>query len=137
MIAADSSTTFLKKVCQFEITRASPKHPQSETGLNKAKYNVKGVMKHMKIRVRSVINFLYTPISIHTPKANSKAERLMERITSNPDNTGKPNDDRYSPIFMAPPVGSTALTNPENTNTIPSRILHDSTIQRFIPQRKA
>ncbi len=39
------STTFLKKVCQLVRIRASPKQPQSETGLKSARIRVSRVKK--------------------------------------------------------------------------------------------
>ena len=43
-MAKASSTTFLANVAQLEITSASPKHPQSETGFEIAMYSVTGVI---------------------------------------------------------------------------------------------
>ena len=45
--AAINSTMFFENVCQLVSVKASPKHPQSDTGLLKAMYKVSGVMTNM------------------------------------------------------------------------------------------
>ena len=67
-----------KKVCQLLITKASPKQPQSDTGLKIARYNVSGVMKDIISKVKKVVYRRYTPNSIQTPSMNSRADKLKE-----------------------------------------------------------
>ena len=47
MTAIASSTTFFQNVCQLVSTTASPKHPQSLTGLATASHSVSGVITSM------------------------------------------------------------------------------------------
>lgn len=44
-IAAINKIMFFQNVCQLVKTHASPKQPQSDTGLAKARYRVSGVIK--------------------------------------------------------------------------------------------
>ena len=62
-------TRFLKNVCQLVITKASPKQPQSVTGLYKAMYKVSGVitsiksMASMDVRRNLILKSKFRPIT--------------------------------------------------------------------------
>ena len=58
--------------------QASPKQPQSDTGLKIARYSVSGVMKDIISKVKKVVYRRYTPNSIQTPSMNSRADKLKE-----------------------------------------------------------
>ena len=72
---------FLKNVSQLEITNASPKQPQSDTGSKRARYKVSGVINAINAKIRKETYRRYTPNSMQTPSANSIAERLKDKNT--------------------------------------------------------
>lgn len=83
MTAAINNITFFPKVSQLVNTHASPKQPQSETGLKSARYKVNGVMKIIRINAKVEATDLLTPKNRKIPTENSIADRII------PPNNGK------------------------------------------------
>ena len=119
-------TTFLPNVCQLVSLIASPKHPQSLIGLNRARYSVKRVIPPINITVPQAICRLQRPIKRHPPMINSIEQRATERTRAIGLRLDSPMVLKYSPILIAPPTGSTPLTNPENSSKATNRILESS-----------
>lgn len=82
-IDAISNTIFFAKVSQLVNTQASPKQPQSDTGLNSAKYKVNGVITTISIKAKADANDLLTPKSKNIPTENSIPDNII------PPNKGK------------------------------------------------
>ena len=82
-IAASNKSTFLINVSQLVSTQASPKHPQSDTGLKIARYNVNGVIKLININANVEATVLRTPKNKKIPIENSMADNAI------PPNNGK------------------------------------------------
>ena len=72
-------TKFFQKVCQFVITIASPKHPQSVTGLVSARMRVKGVKINMKTRLPHAPHLIRSLKKREMPTKNSARIRMMDR----------------------------------------------------------
>ena len=79
VIAATSNTMFFPNVCQFVNTQASPKHPQSDTGFAKARYNVSGVITLIRRSANVDAIFRRTPKKRKTPTQNSADDRIMAK----------------------------------------------------------
>ena len=94
--------------------------------LNTLNRRVNGVINAINIKIRKETYRRYTPSSIQTPSVNSIAERLKDSNTVKGCNISSPKEARYSPILIAPPTGSTALTKPEKINTTPISKRHNS-----------
>ena len=67
----------MKKVSQFVKIIASPKHPQSETGLVIASINVNTVKNDIKITSIQVASLYLYPNNSEIPTRNSVEERRM------------------------------------------------------------
>lgn len=74
-IEAKSKITFLPKVCQLVRIHASPKQPQSATGLNSAKKSVKGVNTLIMMSAKEVAVILRTPKKRNIPIQNSMDDK--------------------------------------------------------------
>lgn len=70
---------FFQKVSQFVSISASPKHPQSETGLFIAKTNVSGVKNNINKNAIQIENFLNTPTISDKPITNSTVDKSIAR----------------------------------------------------------
>ena len=103
---------------------ASPKHPQSLTGLKMNIIRVRRVKNEMNPSAIFEKSFIRSPFRIATPTRNSAVESSMpegmERKSMNP----RWNAPRYSFILSALPIGSMAFRNPESINRIPNANLH-------------
>ena len=75
--AMASSTAFFQNVCQLVSTTASPKHPQSLTGLAKASHSVSGVMTRKSISVSSDTMRRRMASNRNVPSENSNADNNM------------------------------------------------------------
>jgi hypothetical protein len=83
-------TMFLKKVCQLEMTKASPKHPQSVTGFAIAIYKVNGVIIAIK-RSDKIDVFLILQLNKKLiPIINSMAQRRMAAGKASPERMSIP-----------------------------------------------
>ena len=76
-----SSKIFLAKVCPFVSLMASPKQPQSLTGLKRKIHNVTNVMKHMKTAESLVTMSLRIPTSRRIPRQNSRVDTVSEAMS--------------------------------------------------------
>lgn len=76
-IAKVDNTMFFQKVCQLEITKASPKQPQSETGSAIAIQSVSGVMKPIMSNDRMEVDLMLVPNRRQTPKVNSNVANAI------------------------------------------------------------
>jgi hypothetical protein len=70
---------FLKKVPQFDSLMASPKHPQSDTGLKIAITNVSGVKKAINRNAPQAAVLIFTPNKSSKPISSSAAQAATER----------------------------------------------------------
>ena len=118
--------TFLPKVCQLVSLSASPKQPQSLIGLKRARYSVKSVITPIKIVVAHAVILLHSPNKRKPPRRNSKEQRETERAGAITLRFPRPITLRYSSILIAPPIGSTPLTNPEKSRRAASRMRESS-----------
>jgi hypothetical protein len=69
--AAINKSTFFPKVSQLVKVTASPKHPQSDIGLERANHKVSGVITPMISTTNKVVILLRIPNKRYTPKQNS------------------------------------------------------------------
>jgi hypothetical protein len=115
---------FLKNVSHGDSFSASPKHPQSSTGIHVALRNVRMVKKVIEIRAKIDIRRVRTLNINIKPIINSAPHNHIENIILAGCNSSKPYIDRYSFTFNAVPHGSTAFTNPEKAKTAPAMIRH-------------
>src|SRR6056297_1911870 len=65
------NTTFFQNVSQFVIIIASPKQPQSDTGLKIARNKVRMVKKLINKRVTQAVIFRFVAKSKENPRTNS------------------------------------------------------------------
>ena len=72
-----SNTTFFQNVAQLLMTSASPKQPQSETGLLRAIHKVSGVIIIIKMKPPQAVSRKRIPKSMLIPIMNSMAEMMM------------------------------------------------------------
>lgn len=79
--AAAISIMFLMNVSQFVSFIASPKHPQSLTGLAMAIHKVITVIMLMNTNIILETICLLIAKSMNTPKQNSSEERRMDEIS--------------------------------------------------------
>jgi hypothetical protein len=113
---------FLKKVSHGESFSASPKQPQSSTGIHVALRKVRIVKKVIDSRAKIEISRVLTlKISIR-PIINSAPHSHIENTILAGCNSSKPYIERYSLTLSAVPHGSTALTNPEKAKTTPANM---------------
>ena len=124
MITIGRITKFLKKVSHGDNFNASPKQPQSSTGIHVALRNVKMVKKvidtNAKIEIRRV---RILKINIR-PIINSAPHNHIEKTILADCNSSKPYIERYSFTLKAVPHGSTAFTNPEKAKITPANMRH-------------
>ena len=74
-ITAIISTTFFQNVAQLDMMNASPKQPQSATGLAIAIQRVRGSMKHINAVAPQATVRRNVPKHSITPMMNSTAQR--------------------------------------------------------------
>ena len=77
IIAKDSKTIFLKKVCQFERWIASPKQPQSDTGFVRASMKVRGVKNNINRKTSQIPVLCLIPVRTDRPPVNSAVQRRI------------------------------------------------------------
>ena len=82
-----NSTKFLVSVCALVRWMASPKQPQSFTGLATTIHTVTSVIRAMNTVTSLVTSRRRMAKSRKMPRQNSKAERLMEQASSIHDGT--------------------------------------------------
>ncbi len=88
--AAKIKATFFQNVAQLPMTQASPKHPQSLTGLKTAIQSVRGSMKHITAKQAKAVVRRKLPKTNPMPIMNSTAHsrntpaktRLGEMLSS-------------------------------------------------------
>ena len=68
---------FFQNVCQLVKTHASPKQPQSDTGLAKARYRVSGVIKIISNKANHVAVVFRMPKNKKIPTENSMADKTI------------------------------------------------------------
>jgi hypothetical protein len=68
---------FLSSVSPFDRTTASPKHPQSDTGLYIKIYTVNNVITDMNVNVSLATGPLLMPNNRYTPMTNSAIASIM------------------------------------------------------------
>ena len=85
-----NNTTFFQNVAQLDIIYASPKHPQSATGLNTAIHSVRGNMTHINARLKIALPLLKHPKARHTPMKNSIAHKKKTPTVTRFGHTDKP-----------------------------------------------
>lgn len=76
-IAAINKIMFFQNVCQLVKTHASPKQPQSDTGLAKARYRVSGVIKIISNKANHVAVVFRMPKNKKIPTENSMADKTI------------------------------------------------------------
>ena len=93
---AVSRTTFFHSVCQLVSFTASPKQPQSFTGLATANHSVTTVITAMKASTMRDTCLRLMANSRNTPKQNSSAERLSEAasVSQSPTYCARPRASR-------------------------------------------
>ena len=79
-----SSTTFFQNVSQLVSTTASPKHPQSVTGLLMARTSVSGVNTAMNSSAPHAAHFVFTLRKRHKPIMNSASDSTNEKNSAVP-----------------------------------------------------
>jgi hypothetical protein len=99
---------------------ASPKHPQSVTGLKTARMKVSMVKNPIKNNAVHAVRFLNIPVTSAKPMRNSAPLRRNENIREMVRSSGNPAAIKYSENLYADPRGSIHLTNPLKINTRPS-----------------
>jgi hypothetical protein len=80
-------TTFLRKVCQLVSLMASPKHPQSDTGLVESKNQGKESKKRHKKKTAQEAIFILSPSSRAIPIIN---RQMPEERRKEGKNSKKP-----------------------------------------------
>ena len=71
---------FFQKVCAFVKTIASPKQPQSETGLAIQIHRVSSVITNRKAHATLDVALRWMANNSMMPMVNSKVERKMDRV---------------------------------------------------------
>ena len=110
---------FFTKVSSWDRWTASPKHPQSISGLNMTRIKVISVNTDCRPKVIGVMSFLHTPVMRPVPNIAS--------IKANADPIGfatgsrKPicMKSRYSLMMRPVPTGSISFRIPDMKNTMP------------------
>ncbi len=98
---------------------ASPKQPQSISGLNITSASVSRVKKHMKAVAAIAVAFLHTPVTRAAPIAvSAKASAVPIGFESTPRKL-MCMKLRYSSITSPAPTGSISFSTPETKNENP------------------
>lgn len=121
------------KVCHGDSFMASPKQPQSSTGIHVALRKVSMVKNIREPNVNIDTRRMRTLNSNIQPIINSAPHNHIENNIAAGCNDSKPYIDRYSVTLIAVPQGSITFTKPENINTAESDIrqIFDSSLKTF------